>query len=114
MGTMEIAQSKVHFMIEHIEYVSNSVPIKKILQRSTGNMSLMSYDFGNGSRAVTFPFDTFAQIIEGEGEIVVDGKSYLLENGEGMVIPAHRPHYIIPKERFKMNMATIKSGHESV
>ena len=58
-------------------------------------------------------FDTFAQIIEGNAEIVIDSKAHLLATGQGIVIPAHRSNIVNAKERFKMILTVIKSGFEN-
>lgn len=108
----EIEKSKVHITVEIIEYIPNSVVIKTILKKSTGNISVMSFDTGEGLSEKTSAFDTFAQIIEGEAEIVISGKSNFLKTGQSIVIPAHSPNYVKPNGRFKMIMTVIKSGYE--
>ena len=108
----ELEKSKSHIIVEIIEYVSNSVLIKTIIKKSTGNISAMSFDSGEGLTEKTTPFDTFAQIIEGKAEIVIDLVSHLLESGQGIIIPAHSPHFIKPNGRFKMISTIIKSGYE--
>jgi quercetin dioxygenase-like cupin family protein len=108
----ELEKSKSHIIVEIIEYVSNSVVIKTIIKKSTGNISVMSFDTGEGLTEKTSPFDTFAQIIEGRAEIVIDKKSHLLESGQGIIIPAHSPNFIKPNGRFKMILTIIKSGYE--
>ena len=65
-------KSKSHIIVEIIEYMANSVVIKTIIKKSTGNISVMSFDSGEGLTEKTSPFDTFAQIIEGKAEIVID------------------------------------------
>src|SRR5450755_4349393 len=85
----ELEKSKSHIIVEIIEYVSNSVVIKTIIRKSTGNISIMSFDNGEGLTEKTSPFDTFAQIIEGRADIVVNNVSHLLETGMGIIIPAH-------------------------
>jgi len=108
----ELEKSTSHIIVEIIEYVPNSVVIKTIIRKSTGNISIMSFDSGEGLTEKTSPFDTFAQIIEGKAEIVIDKKSSVLEAGQGIIIPAHAPNYIKPNGRFKMIMTIIKSGYE--
>jgi mannose-6-phosphate isomerase-like protein (cupin superfamily) len=108
----ELEKSKSHIIVEIIEYVPNSVVIKTIIKKSTGNISIMSFDSGEGLTEKTSPFDTFAQIIEGKAEIVIDTISNVLESGQGIIIPAHSPNYINPNGRFKMILTTIKSGYE--
>ena len=108
----ELDKSVALIIVEIIEYIPNSVVSKTIIKKSTGNISVMSFDTGEGLTEKTSPFDTFAQIIDGKAEIVIDGKSNMLQSGEGIVIPAHRPNIIKANERFKMILTIIKSGYE--
>jgi hypothetical protein len=108
----ELEKAKSHIIVEIIEYVPNSVVIKTIIRKSTGNISVMSFDSGEGLTEKTSPFDTFAQIIEGKAEIVIDKVCSLLETGMGIIIPAHASNYIKPNGRFKMILTIIKSGYE--
>ncbi len=108
----ELEKASAHIVVEIIEYVPNSVVIKTIIKKSSGNISIMSFDSGEGLTEKTTPFDTFAQIVEGKAEIVIDNTSNYLETGMGIIIPAHSPNYIKPNGRFKMIMTVIKSGYE--
>lgn len=112
MDISDVEKSKVLITVEIIEYIPSSVVIKTILKKSTGNISVMSFDTGEGLTEKTTPFDTFAQIIEGQAEIVIKGVSNILKTGESIVIPAHAPNLIKANERFKMIMTVIKSGYE--
>lgn len=108
----ELEKSKAHIIVEIIEYMANSVVIKTIIRKSTGNISIMSFDSGEGLNEKTSPFDTFVQIIDGSAEIVIDKIATLLQSGQGIIIPAHSPSYIKPNGRFKMICTIIKSGYE--
>ncbi|HEY4876459.1 MAG TPA: cupin domain-containing protein [Puia sp.] len=108
----DLEKSKSHIIVEIIEYMANSVVIKTIFRKSTGNVSIMSFDSGEGLTEKTSPFDTFVQIVEGKAEIVIDKVSNLLESGMGIIIPAHSPNFIKPNGRFKMISTVIKSGYE--
>jgi quercetin dioxygenase-like cupin family protein len=108
----EIEKSKAHIIVEILEYMPNAVVIKTIIKKSTGNISVMSFDAGEGLTEKASPFDTFAQIIEGEAEIVIDKVATKLQSGEGIVIPAHSPNFIKPNGRFKMILTIIKSENE--
>ena len=108
----ELVKAKSHIIVEIIEYVPNSVVSKTIIRKSTGNISVMSFDSGEGLIEKTSPFDTFSQIIEGKAEIVIDNVSNFLEAGQGIIIPAHSPNFIKPNGRFKMILTIIKSGYE--
>jgi quercetin dioxygenase-like cupin family protein len=112
VDSSEILKSTPHIIVEIIEYVDNSVVIKTILKKSTGDVGLMSFDAGEGLAEKISPFDTFIQIIEGKAEIFIDGKSSMLFTGQGIVVPAHRSSSIKPNGRFKIISTVIKSGYE--
>ena len=109
---IELEKGTSHIIVEIIEYVSNSVVMKTIIKKSTGTISVMSFDSGEGLTERSSPFDTYAQIIEGKADIVIDKISNVLVSGQGIVIPAHSPNYINPNGRFKMILTIIKSGYE--
>lgn len=108
----ELEKSKAHIIVEIIEYVSNSVVMKTIIKKSTGNISVMSFDTGEGLTEKISPFDTFVQVLEGKAEVVINNISTLLETGKGIIIPAHASNYIKPNGRFKLIQTIIKSGYE--
>jgi quercetin dioxygenase-like cupin family protein len=105
----ELEKAKSHIIVEIIEYVPNSVVSKTIIKKSTGNISVMSFDSGEGLTEKTAPFDVFAQIIEGSADIVIDKVSNKLVSGQGIIIPANSPSHINPNGRFKMILTIIKS-----
>ena len=108
----EVEKSKTHIIVEIIEYMPNAVVIKTIIKKSTGNISVMSFDSGEGLTEKASPFDTYAQIIEGQAEIVIEKVPHMVKTGEGIVIPAHALNHITPDGRFKMILTIIKSGYE--
>jgi len=112
MDDIEIEKSVGLIILEIIEYVPNSVITKSIIKKTTGNISAMSFDVGEGLKERTSPFDTFLQIIDGKAEIVIDGISNILNTGQSIVIPAHSPCTVLANERFKMILTIIKSGYE--
>jgi quercetin dioxygenase-like cupin family protein len=112
METLELEKSKGVITVEIIEYLANAVVIKTILKKSTGNISVMSFDSGEGLTEKTTPFDSFVQIIDGTAEIVIDEVSHVLTSGQSIVIPAHTPNLVKPNGRFKMILTVIKSGYE--
>jgi len=110
----EIEKSNIFIVVEIIEYVPNSVVIKTIVKKTTGNISAVSFDSGEGFAERTSPFDMFIQVIEGKAEIIIDSKSHHLTKGESIIIPAHVINKINANERFKMISTVIKSGYEDI
>lgn len=112
MRINEIEKSKVYITVEVIEYLEHSVVSKTILNKSTGNVNVLSFDTGEGLIEKTTPFDTYVQIIEGNAELVINDESSFLQTGQSIIIPAHASNYVRPNERFKMITTIIKSGYE--
>lgn len=112
LDDQKVDKSKILIVVEIIEYVPNSVVIKTIIKKTTGNISAVSFDSGEALTEKTSPFDTFIQIIEGNAEIIIDDKSNLLGTGQAMIMPAHSRNTIKANERFKMISTIIKSGYE--
>jgi quercetin dioxygenase-like cupin family protein len=112
MNSIGIENSKALIIVEIIEYVPNSVVSKTIIKKSTGTVSVVAIDTGEGLTEKTSPFDSFAQIIEGRAEIVINGNSNTLETGQSIIIPAYTSNVVKAKERFKMILTIIKSGDE--
>lgn len=108
----ELAKSTAVITVEIVEYVANSVVIKTIMRKTTGNISVMSVDSGEGLTEKTTPFDTYVQVIDGKADIIIQGVSNVLETGQSIVIPAHASNSIRPNGRFKLVMTVIKSGYE--
>jgi quercetin dioxygenase-like cupin family protein len=108
----EIEKAKAIITVEIVEYMAHSVVIKTILKKSTGNISVMSVDTGEGLSERASPFDMFVQIIDGQAELVISGESHLLLTGQSIVIPAHAHNFVKPNGRFKMITTIIKSGYE--
>ncbi len=108
----EIPKAEAHILVELIEYEHNAVVSKSIMKKATGAINAMSFASGEGLNEKISPFDTYAQIIDGNADIIIDGKSNLLATGQGIVIPAHISSHIKPNGRFKMLLTVIKSGYE--
>lgn len=110
----EFAKSKTFVIADTLEYVSDSVMIKNIIKKVTGNVTVLSFDCGKTLTGKILPFDTFVQIIDGKAEIIINEQSNLLNTGEFIIIPAHSRNTIKAHIRFTMLSTTIKSGYEDV
>ncbi|MCF8256389.1 MAG: cupin domain-containing protein [Flavobacteriales bacterium] len=108
----EIEKASAVITVELVEYLPNAVVIKTILRKSTGNITVMSVDSGEGLTEKTTPFDTYVQVIDGQADVIISGVSNLLKMGQSIVIPAHAPNLVKPNGRFKMVLTVIKSGYE--
>jgi quercetin dioxygenase-like cupin family protein len=107
----EQKQTHVFIVLDIIEYAPNSVVIKPLLKKPTGDVSVVSFDAGESFPEKISPFDTFIQVIEGQAVIIIEDKSNILDAGNSIIIPAHTRSAIKANERFKMISTVIKSGY---
>lgn len=112
MGKGELEKSKMHIIVELVNYQPNTIASKVIIKKPTGDITISSVDAGEVLPEKTSPFDLYVQVIDGIAELTLDKKVYPLQLGEGIIIPAHAKYAFNARERFKMIVTSIKSGYE--
>ncbi len=91
-----------------IKYSDNAIVSKTVLKKKTGNVSLFAFDKGQELSEHSAPFDALVQIMDGEGTIIINGKDFILNKGESIVMPANIPHAVKANAKFKMLLTMIK------
>lgn len=91
-----------------IEYTPEGIISKQVTKNPAGNITLFSFDKGQGLTEHTAAYDAFVQILDGEAEIRIDSNPYLLKKGECIIMPANHPHALKATERFKMLLTMIR------
>mgnify|MGYP002684366918 CR=1 FL=1 len=92
-----------------IEYSPGSVVSKTIIKKPSGTITMFSFDKGEGLSEHKAPFDALVQIIEGEAEIILDGKINKVNAGSAIILPADIPHALKANEKFKMLLTMIRN-----
>ncbi|OCW94658.1 cupin [Macellibacteroides sp. HH-ZS] len=95
-------------MAEMIEYSAGGVISKQVLKNEAGNITLFSFDRGQGLSEHTAPFDAMVEILDGEAEISIDGKPLILTTGQSVIMPAGISHALYASKQFKMLLTMIK------
>lgn len=109
MVSNEFEKAKVFSYNNSVEYSEGGIVSKTVLKRETGNISLFSFDKGESLSEHTAPFDAHIQVVDGKGEVIIGGKSFLLDSGECIIMPAGVPHSVRAVQRFKMVLTMIRS-----
>ena len=91
-----------------VEYSEGGVISKQLIKSPVGNVTLFSFDKGEGLSEHRAPFDAIVQVLEGVVNIVLDGKVFTLKAGESIVFPANAPHALTAVEKFKMLLTMMK------
>lgn len=99
---------KVLNLEEMVEYSEGGIISKQVLKNPAGNLTLFSFDKGQGLSEHTAPFDAVVQILDGEADVIIGGKSNSVKKGETIIMPANITHALQAVERFKMLLTMIR------
>ena len=77
-----------------------------------GAVSLTIFAFAKGEEISSHQSDGDAMVtvLDGTGEITIDGEKYTLRSGESVVMPANKPHAVYAPEPFKMFLTVVFPG----
>ena len=96
---------------QSVAYAEGSVVSKTILdKKEAGNLTLFSFDAGQGLSEHTSPYDAVVHILDGEAEITIDGAAQTVRAGEMLIMPANKPHALLARVRFKMLLIMIRKA----
>jgi quercetin dioxygenase-like cupin family protein len=110
MESNEFEKAKVFSFNESVEYSGGGIISKTVLKKQTGNISLFSFEKGESLSEHTAPFDAMITVVDGRGEVIIGGKSYILATGQTIIMPANITHAVNAIDRFKMVLTMIKSN----
>jgi quercetin dioxygenase-like cupin family protein len=101
------------FNVENfVPYAEGSVVSKTLLDKGIGNITLFSFDKGQGLSEHTSPFDAVVHILDGSSRITIGGVPQTVGTGEMIVMPANVPHALDAQEPFKMLLTMIRKKVE--
>ena len=96
-------------LAEMVSYQTGSVVSRQITKADSGNVTLFAFDEGQELSEHTAPYDALIHIVEGKAEIIISGKSFHLESGDAIIMPANDPHAIKATGQFKMLLTMIRA-----
>jgi quercetin dioxygenase-like cupin family protein len=92
-----------------VDYSAGSVVSKTIVKKETGNITLFSFDAGQGLSEHTAPFDAVVHILDGTAQVTIGGEPKNVSAGQMLIMPADVPHALHADQRFKMMLTMIRS-----
>ena len=95
-------------MEQLVDYQEGRVISRTLAQLPQFTLTLFSISQGEGISAHTAPGDALAQILDGEAEITIGGKLFIVKAGECIVMPKGIPHALEARQSFKMLLTVIK------
>lgn len=92
-----------------IEYSSNSVVSRTLVDNKAGTITLFAFDEGQGLSEHSAPFDAVVQVLDGEAVLTIGGNDVKVTSGQMVVMPANIPHAVSATKRFKMLLTMLRA-----
>ncbi len=105
----EVIKGKSITLSDHVEYSDGSIVSKTLINKETGTLTLFAFDAGQSLSEHTAPFDAVVEVIDGQAEITIGGKTVTVQKGQIVIMPADIPHALDAIEKFKMLLTMIRS-----
>jgi quercetin dioxygenase-like cupin family protein len=96
-------------LADMIEYQKGSVVSRTVVDQKAGTVTLFAFDNDEGLSEHTAPYEALIYIVEGEVEVKVSARSFILEAGDMIMLPANKPHALRGIQRFKMLLVMVRS-----
>jgi len=94
---------------DQVQYGDGAVVSRTILKRPNGTLTLFAFDLGQELSEHTAPFDAVVQILDGEADLIIGGKTVHTIAGQTAIMPANIPHAVKAVKRFKMLLIMLRS-----
>lgn len=102
-----IKKSEVLTLKNLVDYQDGQVVSKTLVQNDSVSITVFSFDKNEEISTHESGGDAFVTCLDGVGKITIDGKEYELTEGKSIVMPAHHPHAVFGKEKFKMLLVIV-------
>ena len=102
-----INKAKVMVLKDQVSYQEGQIVSKTLVQNESVSITLFAFDKGEEISTHESGGDAFVTCLDGMGRITIDGKEYLLREGESIVMPARHPHAVYGQEPFKMLLVVV-------
>ena len=102
-----IDMETVFTLSDLVSYQQGQVVSKTLAQNDAISLTIFAFDKDEEISSHESNGDAMVIALAGEGEIIIEGKSYILKKGETIVMPAKKPHAVYAKEQFKMVLVVV-------
>ena len=102
-----IDNAQVHVLKELVDYREGQIVSKTLVQNKSVSITLFAFDKDEEISTHESDGDAFVTCIDGVGKLTIDGKEYIVKEGESVVMPARHPHAVYGQEKFKMLLVVV-------
>ena len=77
------------------------------MQNESVSLTLFAFEKGEEISTHAAGGDALVTVLEGTGKFTIDGKEFLLQQGESIIMPKNIPHAVYGEQRFKMLLNVV-------
>ena len=92
---------------EQISYQDGQIVSKTLVQNESVSLTLFAFEKGEEISTHAAGGDALVTVLEGTGKFTIDGKEFLLQQGESIIMPKDIPHAVYGEQRFKMLLNVV-------
>jgi quercetin dioxygenase-like cupin family protein len=107
--------AKVLSLVDQVNYLDGQIVSKTLAQNEAVSLTLFAFDQGEAISTHDSDGDALILVLDGKGQITIDGKDSILSVGQSILMPAKIPHAVYAIERFKMFLIVVfqKKGEKN-
>lgn len=102
-----IQKSQILTLSDQIQYQEGQVVSKTLAQNEHVSLTLFAFEKDEEISTHASGGDAMVTVLDGTGKFTIDGKVFILQQGETIVMPAGIPHAVYGQERFKMLLTVV-------
>ncbi|WP_458863716.1 cupin domain-containing protein [Acidaminobacterium chupaoyuni] len=108
MGILKnIEKETVLALAEEVTVQPGQIISKTLAQNEHVSLTLFAFAKGEEIGTHDSTGDAMVLVLDGTGLFTVDGKEFIVNAGETLVMPAKKPHAVMAKENFKMLLTVV-------
>ena len=92
---------------EQVAYQNGQIVSKTLVQNESVSLTLFAFEKGEEISTHAAGGDALVTVLEGIGKFTIDGKEFILQQGESIIMPKNIPHAVYGEQRFKMLLNVV-------
>ena len=102
-----ISHEEVISLAKQVNASAGQIVSKTLAQNKAVSITLFAFAKNEEISTHESNGDAMVTVLEGVGKFTVDGKEYILNAGETLIMPAKKPHAVFAQEAFKMVLTVV-------
>lgn len=102
-----IPASEITVLTDLVQIQPGQIVSKTLTQNKAVSITLFAFDKNEEISTHDSEGDAMVTVLEGKGQVTIDGTDYVLNQGETIIMPAKKPHSVFAVEAFKMLLVVV-------